>query len=237
MKKKILFLCSNMGIGGFQKSLVSLLQYFDFNKYDVDLLLFLPEGIFMPLIPKEVNVIPSPIVPEFLESTAISLKGLWKRKKIGLLIWRVFCGVGFLVDKGFGGWLLSRVIPKIKEHYDVAIDYNGQHQLYYMIDKINSDKKITYFHNDYKKWDYYKSVDKIYFRKADAIVSVSEECVNSLKEYFCESAFKMHCVENIITDKTVNVFPLDDNNFTDNYNGTRIVTVGRVCLDKGIDIS
>ena len=36
MKKKILFLCSNMEIGGFQKSLISVLQCFDYEKYDVD---------------------------------------------------------------------------------------------------------------------------------------------------------------------------------------------------------
>ena len=58
MKKKILFICSNMKVGGFQKSLISLLRCFDYEKYDVDLLLLDPSGIFMDLIPKEVNILP-----------------------------------------------------------------------------------------------------------------------------------------------------------------------------------
>lgn len=40
--KNILFICGNMEIGGVQKSLVSLLQHFDYRKYNVDLLLFAP---------------------------------------------------------------------------------------------------------------------------------------------------------------------------------------------------
>ena len=68
MKKKILFICSNMKVGGFQKSLISLLRCFDYEKYDVDLLLLDPSGIFMDLIPKEVNILPVCIEPEYFKS-------------------------------------------------------------------------------------------------------------------------------------------------------------------------
>ena len=57
--KKILFICSNMNIGGFQKSLVNLLINFDYNRYEVDLFLIDKDGIFMDSIPSEVNIVKS----------------------------------------------------------------------------------------------------------------------------------------------------------------------------------
>ncbi|MFR2721862.1 MAG: hypothetical protein ACLTAY_09770 [Thomasclavelia ramosa] len=56
-KKKILILCSNMKIGGFQKSLINLLMYFDYNKYEIDLFLIDEDGIFTKYINKNVNII------------------------------------------------------------------------------------------------------------------------------------------------------------------------------------
>ena len=40
---------------------------------------------------------------------------------------------------------MIKAVPELKKHYDVAIDYNGQYILYYMIDKINADKKLHIF--------------------------------------------------------------------------------------------
>lgn len=236
MKKKILFLCSNMRIGGFQKSLVSLLQYFDYEKYDVDLLLFRPEGVFMSLIPEQVKIIPPPIIPDYLESTKEALPILLKKHKIGLLLWRAFSGCMSAINKGVGAWLLSRAIPKLHgKHYDIVIDYNGQWQLYYMVDKIDGIKKYSYFHSDYAKWKYYLYTDRIYYQKVDAIVTVSDDCMLSMQKLFPRQKGKIYCIENIIADKTVNIYPIGSNNFQDDFSGKRLVTVGRVCSDKGLD--
>lgn len=235
MKKQILFLCSNMGIGGFQKSLISLLQCFDYDKYDVDLLLFDPSGIFMDVIPDEVNVIAPMIEPDYFKSCKTAVKAMLNRGRIFYAVIRALSGVLWCFDKGCGAAFMIKAVPELKKHYDVAIDYNGQHVLYYMIDKVNADRKITYFHNDYKKWPYYKHVDRNYYKNVDAIVTVSDLCVDSMKKIFPEYQDKIHCIENINSERTVNLFPLNSNNYKDDFKGIRIVTVGRVCQDKGID--
>lgn len=236
-KKKLLFLCSNMNIGGFQKSLINLLKSFDYSKYEVDLFLIAQYGVFLADIPNEVNIIKTKKHNSyFFYETKISVKYLIKNHNYFLLFCRIMVGLVSFIDKGYGALLMSKFIPKIDNEYDCCIDYNGQYLNYYMIDKINAKKKITYFHNDYKKWDYYKNVDKKYYKKADAIVTVSNICVKSLKEYFPEYKNKIFCVENIITNKTVipnyriNHKNIDSNNLI-------IVTVGRVCLDKGYDFA
>ena len=55
--KNILFVMPSLGSGGAEKSLVNLLSLLDYEKYNVDLLLLKPEGLFLGQIPQEVNVL------------------------------------------------------------------------------------------------------------------------------------------------------------------------------------
>lgn len=57
-KKKILISVYNMEIGGIERSLINMLECFDYKRYHVDLLVFSHTGDFMDLIPKEVNILP-----------------------------------------------------------------------------------------------------------------------------------------------------------------------------------
>lgn len=236
-KKVILFICSNMNIGGFQKSLINLLINFDYKRYNVDLLLINQCGVFINDIPKEVNVINlNNLSSSFFYSTKKSIKALIKGHKFILVICRIFISLVALFDKGYGAMLMSKFIPKIDKEYDCCIDYNGQYLNYYMINKINAKKKITYFHSDYSKWDYYKKADRKYYKKVDAIVTVSDICVESLKKYFPEYSDKIYCVENIITRKTVSPNCKLKHKLL-NIDKFKIVTVGRVCIDKGYDLA
>ena len=45
MKKKICFIIDSLSIGGAEKSLVTLLNLLDYDKYDVDLQLFAGGGL------------------------------------------------------------------------------------------------------------------------------------------------------------------------------------------------
>ena len=77
----------SLGIGGAEKSLVTLLSQLDYSKYDVDLFLFYPKGEFMDLIPKEVNLIDlSEDFNNFILNLKESLKYLIKRRKFKLFI-------------------------------------------------------------------------------------------------------------------------------------------------------
>ena len=214
-KKKILFLCSNMHIGGFQKSLISLLSYFDYEKYDIDLLLLEPNGIFMDLIPEKVHILCSPIDPLYFYSCKTAIFAMLKQKNFYAALIRFISGVFWIKNKSIGASIMMKVVPKLEKNYDVAIDYNGQHLLYYLVDKVTAKKKISYFHSDYRKWSYYEKMDRKYYNFVDAIVTVSDECVESIKNIFPEYKYKIYCIENIISEKTVNVFPLNSNDFCD----------------------
>jgi len=236
-KKKVLILCSNLGVGGFQRSLLSLLMYFDYSKYDVDLQLFDYSGMFINQLPREVKLRDSIIDQDYFSSGPKATISMLKKGKIKQFFYRALSCIVWPFDKGIGAEIMAKGIPSIQEKYDVVIDYNGQQQLYYMVNSINADKKITYFHSDYKKWRYYETADRKYYGKVDAIVSVSDECVTSLKDVFPEYAEKIYKIENIVTKNTVSCLPLDSPFADDSANSFNIVTIARVCKDKGFDLA
>lgn len=236
MKKKILFLCSNMNIGGFQRSIISLLQCFDYERYDVDLLLNNPDGILKRYIPDQVNILTPLISPNYYAPFPGCIISLIKQGYLIQALYRII-GAGISVfSKGKGFVFANRVIPRLSKRYDVAIDYNGQQLLYYLVDSVEAEKKISFFHSDYKKWPYYKKTDSRYYKKVDTIVTVSDECVSSMKEIFPQYSEKIIRIENIISPRTVQTLK-DTPYFCDDYQSVRLLTVGRVCYEKGLDFA
>ena len=73
MKKKILFIISNMESGGVSKSLTSLLNVIDTNKFNVDVFILNPEGIYMELIPSNIKIITNKKTTLFFSSFPFNL--------------------------------------------------------------------------------------------------------------------------------------------------------------------
>lgn len=119
--------------------------------------------------------------------------------------------------------------------WDVIVDYNGQQDLYYMVDKLKGKKKFTFFHSDYHKWPFYERMDRKYFPQVDAICTISEQCVHSLKEVFPEVSDKVKLVPNISLPSMI--YKLAEEKVEmPSLHGTVLVTVGHVCYNKGIDL-
>ena len=57
MKQQLLFVLPSLEAGGGEKSLVTLLNCIDYEQYDVDLVLFVPKGIFLKQLPKNVKLL------------------------------------------------------------------------------------------------------------------------------------------------------------------------------------
>lgn len=237
MKKKILFIISNMESGGVSKSMSSLLNVVDTNEYNVDCFILSPQGIFMDSIPKEINVISdkrTALLFSKFPNNIIQL--LIKGYNIDALI-RIIAAFFMLFNKGIGGWLLSRRIRKIDTSYDLAVDYNGQHQLYFLIDKIQATKKATFFHSDYEKWPYYYKMDKKYMPKSDYVFTISEKCVQSLVDFFPEQKSKIQLFENISSAQII--YKMANEKVIDplNTDCVRLITIGHVCEAKGSSLA
>lgn len=238
MKKKILFIVGTLDSGGVSKSMISLLNTIDKEAYDVSLLITNPTGLFMELLSHvECVKIIEDAEMSYLFQHFKGIEILLKKGHFLLAIGNLMRMALTKVDRGLAGWLLSRLMPAIQKEFDIIVDYGGQHQLYYMVDKLRGKKKISFFHNDYAQWPYYYRVDRLYYKKVDNVFTISDVCLKSLLDYFPYLEGKARVMENISPCHLIE--SMADENISDmNFSGKYIfLTLGHICPDKGTDFA
>ena len=235
----------SLGIGGAEKSLVTLLSLLDYSKYDVDLFLFNQKGEFLDLIPKEVNLLDVPKdFSDFMLNPKQSLKELVKNRKFKLLLNKsaevsVLAFNKFVLNKEYIGWkFIRKSIDALEKEYDVAIGFLEKKSIYFTVDKVKANKKIGWIHIDYEKIEHDSKTDNIYFGNLNNIITVSEHCKEVLIKEFPQYKDKIDIVQNIISPKIINDMANDNKVVTEFIEeGIKICTVCRLTEQKGIDIA
>lgn len=235
--KKVLFVIYALGYGGAERSLVNLLQELPPEAYQVDLLLFIKKGDFMKQLPAWVRVLDTPAELAGLYAPVRKAGKYAVTKVVGTV-----CGkIARRKKKATAAFrwkhFYSRQIQPLPGHYDVAVAYVGAEIMYFVRDKVSADKKAVWIHNDYRTAGYSKIDDGPYFADMDAIVSVSNECVEVLQQEFPEYREKLHCIENITSSalikKQAEAFQPEE--YT--QCSCNILSVGRLWPQKGFDMA
>lgn len=234
MKKKILFIISNLQTGGVSKAMTSLLNVIDRERYDVSLMAVSASGPFMELLPKDLRIITNPVWTDVTSGFKGTLD-LIKKGQILLASGTLLRFLSSRLSKSLSGILMAKMMPPVSEEFDTIVDFNGQQQCYYMVDKLKARKKVTFFHSDYSKWPYYYSADKKYYPKVDRIFTISEECVLSLQKYFPEQKSKIALMQNISSAKLID--EMSKQPCGDFAEGLAFVTIGHVIKSKGFDLA
>lgn len=237
----------SMNIGGAERSLIGLLESFDYSKYDVDLFLYRHEGEFMKFIPNEVN-----LLPEIKEYTTFErpVKEIFKEGYINLVFVRTIAKLKAKIkNRGLKNeegtykymqyiWRYSiGMLPEIKEEYDLAIGFLGPYD--FLINKVKARKKIGWVHTDYKTIvNADIKLDKKMWSKIDYIVNVSKACEESFLKVFPEFKSKCIVIENILSKKFV-IEQAKENISDFNLDKTyiNICSVGRFSNQKGFDLA
>jgi glycosyltransferase involved in cell wall biosynthesis len=244
MKKRIIFVYSEMLLGGSTTSFLSLVNLLDYSKYEVDLLLFNNNGPYKKYIPKEINVLP--------QANLYSNKSkILKFKKVvcsvlnGSLIIAIFKTIlfkkRFVPDKQALAYVMARLSRKIKKDYDIAIGYLEFWPNAYVSKYVKATKKIGWIHTDYEASGLVPRFDYNCFRKLDNIVLVSKECKDSFIKLNPLFEKKSIIIENIMSQKFVETQAcektLQNNELSESLiNNLTILTVCRITINvKGID--
>lgn len=244
--KRILFVIDTLGSGGGQKSLINFLHELDpsASGLQVDLLMFARRGLFLGQLPNYVNVLPTPreiscmFEPfgskEFL--SGLCPKGLFGKLK------RLAFKTGIqrknpaLNDIQLFWQVWKPVLPNLQGFYDIAVGGLEGTCSYYVMDKVGAQRKVLWFHNNYANHGYNAGFDHAYFERADAIATVSEECLESLKRAFPDLSGKFHILENITSRKTVESRSLEPADDARTEGVLNLLTVGRLFPVKGYDL-
>ena len=245
MKKKILFMVSSMNIGGVEKSLLSLLSVMPKDKYDITVLTLEKKGGFLDYIPSYITVEEAAwfkeIKPIIMESPQKTIKKYLKENKVFKILTFIY---SYYKSKNTDNRYIYyknilKSIPENEDEYDVAIAYAGPTEIIdaYITHKVKAKKKIGWVHFDISK---HKINEKLYenlYEKFDKIFTVSNEANKKLNEIIPSTVNKSEVLLNIISKELINEMAKEDINFDNEFDGVKIVTVGRLSKEKGQDLA
>lgn len=244
-KKNLLFVIPSLSAGGGEKSLVNLLTQIDYDKYNVDLLLFHKKGLFLNLLPNQVNIIEiSGNFKIFKQSLRFAVLKFIRSCQFRLAYGRfIFTLKNKLLSDTSKAeqftWKYQRESMNILEkEYDAAIGFLEKSSIYFVIDKVQSKRKIGWIHTNYSNSGMDSSFDHPYFNKLDKIVTVSRECAASLIENFNGITEKVKVIYNIVSPNLIHkLSDVEVSFFSSAQDEVTIITVARLSNEKGIDIA
>lgn len=242
--KDVLIASFDMEIGGVERSLISMLDSFDYDNNNVDLMLYSHTGDFMNLINKKANLLSE---NKKYSTFRKSIGQIFKEGQLTLGITRLLARQNCnKVSKKLGlnessyvqmqlMWKYAiKFLPKLSKNYDIAISYLWPH--YFVAEKVNAKVKVAWIHTDYSKLETDIDIDLEMWNKYDYIFAVSEECKNSFLSKYPSLLNKLKVLENITAvdfiNKMANEKISDFNSENDNFN---LLSVARFSPAKGID--
>lgn len=247
MKKNILISVYDMEIGGIERSLINMLEAFDYEQYNVDLLVFEHRGDFMKLIPDQVNLIPQinaytvfrkPITQCLNEGHYVSsiVRLVAKYAAIQKAKARKLEEGSGYIQMQLVSKYSSLLVPKLKKNYDVSISYAWPHDL--IADRISAKRKIAWIHTDYSKLEIDNQIDLEMWNKFDYIAAVSEECCNSFLLTYPSLKNKVFILENITSPTFITSMANEAVAFNKMPGEPfSVLSVGRLSYVKGFDLA
>jgi glycosyltransferase involved in cell wall biosynthesis len=234
-KKKLAFILGGMSSGGPSRSFLNVSSLIDYNKYDVDLILFSKGGVLINEVPSEINiklVNPRGLFCSFSENKVQFLLWLPVRLLFGVLK-KYFLNL-FSGDKAKLWSLKRKFIHKDKCFYDLAISYAEGFSAYYLVDKINAQVKIARIPVNYDTISYRKDFDYKYFKQLDYLFSNSIGAKEKLCNHFPSLKPKIHSFFNISSKELIGKLASRDVGFSDDFTGFRIITLANAHKKKGV---
>lgn len=236
--KHIIFVIPTLRMGGAEKALVSLLKALDPKRVNVDLFLFERGGVLEKEVPSWVKIIQSdPIVRDMTLELRNYFGELLRHRKFSAAITRLRITFLARFGKNYFSWgAIEKYIPSVPGHYDVAVGFLEGFTDFFVIDKVNADKKIGWIHTDMSGKIFNKQ-ERVYYRKLDMLVTISEQCRTAFINRSEYPEERMHVIENIVLPQEIlhkADAPVDE---VWDSSKIHIVSVGRLEYLKGMDIA
>jgi glycosyltransferase involved in cell wall biosynthesis len=221
--KRILFFIESLQCGGAEKSLVSLLNSFDFSAYELRIMVLNRGGEFEKFVPKHLSI----------ESIKVDW-GLFSRLKFRFYK-LIYKNRKFHPAQLF--WQCTKKdVPIVKEKYDLAIAWGQGFATYFVAERTIAHKKIAWVNTDYHKAGYNWKRDLPIYNKFDKVVGVSEFVKQSMQVFLNNE--KVVAIRDIIDPNDILVRAEEDSpalKFDKNI--VNLVSVGRLSKPKGFELA
>lgn len=230
--KNVIIVNSHLNVGGVERSLVDVLKHFNYNKYNVDLLLLEGTGDYLDEIPINVNIINKDTRPAF-GLIATSIKQNIRTQNWFALKFRLILILSQII--GDKAYKLFPHILGLKKKYDIAIAYRIGLSADIIANGVNALKKICWWHHGaicehhdtvswLKTWEKYHTLVAVSSGTYDILQNLSENLVPKLK-----------VISNIVDIKNICSKASNEPNPFNNFDGLKFITVGRIVEEKHIE--
>ena len=248
--KTILFVINTLGYGGAERAMLDLFDVIDPEQYEISLFVLTGQGELSHVLPEHVQLLNQ----DYKDVSVLTRKGrrllfrsvmkvgigkgLFLRRALYLLknVWNM-CKKGKICPDKLCWRLLSDGAPVIEKEYDLAVAYLEGGATYYVADHVKAKKKAAFVHIDYGKAGYGRDLDRDCYEKIDWIFTVSDEVTEHFLEVYPECEQKISVLHNQVNQQRVLQLAENGNGFEDDFQGTRILTVGRLTEQKRYDVA
>ena len=250
MKKKLLFVINTLGCGGAEKALLALLGKLDEQKYEIHVLVMLGQGELVTELPPHVRLLNKNYSPLSVLTKAgrrhllHTMFSSFFKKAAGLRLLPYLCKNFFrmcikrriMLDKLL--WrLLAESRGDLEESYDLAMAWIEGASAFYVADHVKAAKKVALVHIDYTAAGYDRQLDGSRYLAYDRIFAVSDEVRECFKKVYPEREDKLFILHNLIDQDYIRKQAKEEGGFDDDYDGIRLLTVGRLHYQKAYDIA
>lgn len=241
MKKKIFFLLSSMNVGGVEKAFLNMLPYIPEETYEIHLGLLSYKGGFLKDIPEYVHVHEIACYDLFKhvinDPPRSVIKEMIREGRYLEAVIQTFLYLHFKLTNNrywFYKYIL-RNIPEFPIHFDLAVAYAGPSQAvdYFISKKIDATKKCGWVHFDVTKFGIDAGMTRKLYPKYNKIFLVSQTAKQNFDNLFPMLKHKTDVFYNIVSPQLISQMSGFAPTFTDEYQGKRILTVGRISEEKG----
>jgi glycosyltransferase involved in cell wall biosynthesis len=229
-----------MEVGGVERSLISMLNNFNYHDYQTDLMLYSHTGDFINLLHQQVNLLEE-MIP--YKTFRMTMTEIIKSRQFLIALARILAKYRVSLvrseEKGYQQmqfmWKYTLpFLPRLNKEYDVAISYLWPH--YFVAKKVKAKTKIAWIHTDFSTVNTNIQVDLDMWKHFNHIVAVSEQCKQAFIKKYPTLEKRTIVIENITSPNFVQTLAqekidhpiMDDQRF-------KIVTVARLSYAKGID--
>lgn len=248
--KKVLFVINTLGQAGAEKALIEFIKKINKPEYEISLYVLMGQGELADKLPSYVRILNRSL-------SRLSVLTNQGRRKMALTVFRAFwlhggwwaklysifrCFADMVKEKRIQisklFWrVLSDGAERFDMEFDLAVAWLEGGAAYYVADHVKARHKAAFIHIDYESVGYTRNMDRGCWGNFDRIFTVSEEVRRHFQAFYPEYAEGVYVFDNYIDQDTLRFLAKEPGGFSDNFDGIRLLTVGRLTYQKAYDIA